>query len=795
VAPEGEFAATTLAPAPPAEGLCGLAVTAHHYLFVGSAEPAGFLVFDLHAGGPPRRFEWPSAIAFAPFDVVATPDGGVCVLDREHCRFWSLDARFRVSNRDQELELLEPGELESFQPLAGGPERKRRARSFPLGVSLALATPIPAANPIAIEVLPDGTVLVLDEGGDGDGQVFSFRSGVEVGPPAALQIEAFLADGASFSHSLQPHDFAYLSASDTNPLGRLFVVTSEGNQAFAFNVDPRNGVLRLTPILKYWPMRLFQGKALVAAGSSVYYDHPGGFVPLVEQKRPRYVRRGMLTSPVFDGREPDCVWHRLLLDGRIPDGADVEVLTRASEDPAQIENLNFVTEPPLYRRGGGAELPFLSPAAIGDRDSYELLFQRARGRYLQIRLVLSGNGRETPRLRALRAWYPRFSYLGHYLPGVYQEDTTSASFIERFLANPEGLLTGIEDRIASAQCLFDVRSAPSETLEWLASWFGVALDPAWDETRRRLFIRHAMEFFQYRGTARGLRLALRLALDACVDERIFTDPDAPERSGVRIVERFRARSAPGVYSGDPTDAPGIRFVAPQRRWKPEQRREALEQRWRDTLQTLGLNAPESYPIRQPNGDLASAWLSFSRDTLGFAPVSTAADSGVWQDFLASRYRNVSALNAAYGAALTAFAQASLPDTLPSNGAPLVDWFQFEDIVQPMRQTAHRFRVLIPRPTGPSSDVDRAARLKLAERIVELEKPAHTSYEVRFFYALFRVGEARLGFDSLVDLGGRAPELMAPFVLGPAHLAEGYLAARSPQDARDRRILGRDRLQA
>ena len=47
----------------------------------------------------------------------------------------------------------------------------------------------------------------------------------------------------------------------------------------------------------------------------------------------------------------------------------------------------------------------------------------------------------------------------------------------------------------------------------------------------------------------------------------------------------------------------------------------------------------------------------------------------------------------------------------------------------------------------------------------------------------------------IDLGGRAPELMAPFVLGPAHLAEGYLAARPPADAPDRSVLGRDRLHA
>jgi phage tail-like protein len=608
-----------------------------------------------------------------------------------------------------------------------------------------------------------------------------------LGPPAPLHVDALLSDGGSFSHSLVPHDFAVVN-------DRLYVVPAEGNQAFVFLMTVTGGALSLDAQLDYLPMRLFQGKALVPAGGAVYYDHPGGFVPLVEQKRPRYTLRGALETPAFDGREPDCVWHRLLIDGRIPDGASVEVWSRAADDLAELANRDFVAEPSLYRRGAGPELPFLSRAAIGDRDSYELLFQHARGRYLELRLVLSGNGRVTPRLRALRAWYPRFSYLEHYLPGAYREDPDSASFLDRFLANPEGFFTTIEDRIAAVHALFDVRSAPADALEWLASWFGVALDPAWDEARRRLFIRHAMFFFQFRGTVRGLRLALRLALDRCADESIFTQPDDPRRTTVRIIERFRARSVPSVYVGDASDVAGIGFVPLEQRWNPDQRREALEQRWQQALLAAGLGtSAAAYPVRAP--EQPAIWITFSRETLGFVPVSTEADAGAFREFLASRYRDVAALNTAYGSSLNDFAEVTLPDALPANGAPLHDWYQFESILQPMRQTAHRFRVLIPTAFGADGAADHTARLELAARIIELEKPAHTTFDLRFYYAMFRVGEARLGFDSLIDLGARAPELMSPFVLGPTHLAEGYLAARPPGDAPDRRVLGRDRLDA
>jgi len=775
---EGAFGPIQPTVPPVAATLGGLAVTAHHYLVAGTVEPAGLLVFDLYAGGPPQRFAWPRGVAFAPFDLAAEPGGGVLILDRLHRHLWRLDAHLRVARVDQEA-LLAPEQVDDFQPMDHSATRKRPAVTFPEGLALDASSPLAARDPVSVEVLADGRVLVLDAG-RAENRLLVYRNGLPEGAPVPLSVSALVEQAPQNpDFTLVAHDMALVPEPDS--LGRLYVASKEGNQAFAFRLQQSGGQLIATPLTDYLPMRLFGGKALIASTEQAFYDFGDGFIPLVAQRKPRYAPEATLRTPVLDGREPDCVWHRLFLDAALPPGASVAVRSRAANAPADLEKEPFRAEPGLHLRPDGPELPWTRTASGDHRGTFELLFQSAKGRYAQLELTLSGGGATTPRLHALRAYYPRFSYSERYLPGVYRQEPTSASFLERFLANFEGTFTTIEDRIAVAQALLDARSAPPEALDWLASWFGVALDPAWDEPRRRLFLRHALDFFQYRGTARGLRMALRLALDACPDDSLFAEDEDPTRSTVRIVEKFRSARPPSL-AAPPAAAPdGIRVVALTPRWEPSQGRAQLLARYAQALSAAGLSgAPSAFPTRAPADAATTAvWRDFCRSALGFVPAATDADAQAWQEFLARRYPRLDALN-------------ELPTELPADGPAQKDWYDFESVVLPVRAAAHAFSVVLPVPTGGSA-ADQLARVAQAMRVVELEKPAHTVFDVKFYWAMFRLGDARLGVDTQIDLGGRSPQLMAPMVLGSGHLAESYLAPSPPQDATDRRILGRDPL--
>jgi len=135
---------------------------------------------------------------------------------------------------------------------------------------------------------------------------------------------------------------------------------------------------------------------------------------------------------------------------------------------------------------------------------------------------------------------------------IYRPKATRADFLARMLANFEGVLTQLEDRVAAAYLFSDPDATPEPHLEWLASWIGVAFDPVLPTAYRREWLGSAEALARWHGTRRGLLLALNIATGNGV-----------QKGEVIVIEDFRLRrilaTLLGVDLGDEADPllPGL----------------------------------------------------------------------------------------------------------------------------------------------------------------------------------------------------------------------------------------------
>ena len=617
---EQTFAAHSTFAQPTRHVLRGLAVTARNYLVVGDVTNHGLLLFDLCNMGNPILQRWPDDVDFVPWDMAPTPDGGLLILDREHSLYWALDCHLRLAAdvRGEEELSFQPVGVKLRQRRVhrliyprGYPLRKEdRVTSLsaisieagPDGHVLVLETDAQQSASTIYEY--DGAELVQAY------HLFDEQHKVEI-------IDPSVGEGIVDLYAIVAHDFAYVAdggeaaqvpdgckcidtkgKKSAHLRHMIYIADHKGKQVFGFRMDAQQKQLHDERV--FLPLRRWGAKGITVADGQVHYDFQDisrgdeHWVPLMIFAECHYVGQAVLSTPTsfamscgddpsssdagvtralvsasppepplsipgapFDSNIIGCTWHRLLLDAQIPTGAEIGIRARAADDLLLLDSTNWIKQPSLYLRSGGAELPYYNPwhdlQPLPERTgTWEILFQRIQGRYLQLELTISGTGRSTPALRALRVWYPRFSYLEHYFPAVYQEDPLWSSFFERWLANFEGLYTNLEDKIERIAALFDPRSAPAESLEWLACWFGLVLDPQWDEYRRRLLIRHIDQLYRRRGTSYGIEIALRLYLDPVVSDSLF-DPSCQGTGTVRIIEQFSTRDSSNLSSSNPTN--------------------------------------------------------------------------------------------------------------------------------------------------------------------------------------------------------------------------------------------------
>lgn len=580
------------------------------------------------------RARWPDHTVhhddFAPWRAAAHREGGLWLVERGSGRIARLHGR--------------PMPFEHGVDYAPGVFRPDPENCRPPGIDVLPELDwSPGERPVAIASHPEGALAVLTWRGLAEAWLHRLdERGQRIGPPLRL-------DQGDFAYAL-----AFIDSD------RIAVRVPRRRDAPAYLLSAAEGeVLPLSgeifPLLDGaieapFAHRLAGPPRYPIDGDARGTDDEPGVASLHRLSVSRLARRGEARHfgqgepRLIDSGSVHTVWHRLVAEAKLPPRTGMVVLLAATPDnrPPPVDDAeawlpHHFGEPARRREPqapraayehAASELPHHPGLGKWTREPgvaglWSVLIQNPRqrvrrlvGRYLWVRVELSGDGRATPELAALRAWASRFSYRDRYLPRLYREaehgeparrpgervdsideqheaaldaggivegallerlrsgglalgasprvevlapgrhwllhdsgsprawrllreraaihvhrpEATPADFLERMLCNFEGVLTGIEDRVAAAHLLTDPAVVPEPQLAWLGRWIGVAFDPGLPEARRRDWLRAAPRLARLHGTRAGLELALDIATAGAVSG-----------GEIVVVEDFRLR--------------------------------------------------------------------------------------------------------------------------------------------------------------------------------------------------------------------------------------------------------------
>lgn len=196
---------------------------------------------------------------------------------------------------------------------------------------------------------------------------------------------------------------------------------------------------------------------------------------------------GSYISPLLNSGIPECQWHRIKLKADIPENATITVSFCTSDQKGSE------SDEPANWYGN----------LVFRKNARDALIQASSGQYIKLKIELHREGEKPPVLKQVKVYYPRLSYL-RYLPEVFQENSESREFLERYLSIFESALYDSEECISRIPVFYDPMAASEEFYRWLADWVSLDLYELLTDDKKREFILKAVDFYKQKGTVSGL---------------------------------------------------------------------------------------------------------------------------------------------------------------------------------------------------------------------------------------------------------------------------------------------------
>lgn len=271
---------------------------------------------------------------------------------------------------------------------------------------------------------------------------------------------------------------------------------------------------------------------------------------------------GVYFTKSIDCMNSAMIWHKLIVESNVPEDTEIRISFFASDTrlinmkglstledeygdvDEYIENADIKPEKKLK----GLDFlwnEWLKTNVRGQMiNPADALFHNAKGRYLWLRIEVTGNEKRDALIGKLRIYYPRTSYLS-YLPAVYQEDPGSRDFLERFLSIFGTMFLEMEEQIDHVAGYFDIDSISGEYLKWIAGWLAIASNDSWEEEQFRRLVKLAPGIYKKRGT--------KEAIERIVEIYTGTKPNIIEYFNIKHIENepLYKDLLPRLYEMDP----------------------------------------------------------------------------------------------------------------------------------------------------------------------------------------------------------------------------------------------------
>ncbi|MCT4621757.1 MAG: phage tail protein [Marinisporobacter sp.] len=231
----------------------------------------------------------------------------------------------------------------------------------------------------------------------------------------------------------------------------------------------------------------------------------------IDHEKSRQVN-GTLFLKRIDGIDRGLEWSRVTIDFENPNDSVIKISFYASDseyidiEDDQIKIDEIIDSDEISNQD---KKKLLDPLYVESFINVKDALLKSYGRYLWIKIEMSGTTENKPILKKMRVYLPG-EHIIDYLPEIYRDHLKKEDFFYRFLSIFQSFIFDLENEIYNISKYFDLEAADDEFVNWLCSWLDIDYISLWEPKRFKRFLNEAVDLYGITGTRQGLERLIEI---------------------------------------------------------------------------------------------------------------------------------------------------------------------------------------------------------------------------------------------------------------------------------------------